>query len=400
MFAEVLLAGAESYANGDKTAPDRYAADLVIGRHTHEPKPLGTATDMAFQQILRSLWVGGWLPVDLWQIVSRKLDTRARNLLVDGIAAEMARYAPATVHRRWEAQLAEIDAVRWWDSSRPHLGQWTRRQGIGPEAALSIAITVLGMLLTLPKLPLILPPPGTATRLDGAAHGVDEKVLSRVRGLLAKAESTEYPDEAEALSAKAQELMNRHAFERALLDADEHKPYNASSRRVWLDTPYLDAKAHLVQAVADANRARAAQYSNLGFVALVGDELDLEITELLMTSLLIQATRAMLAQGRQTARGGVSRTRSFRQSFLISYAERIGERLHAAERAAAEAAEDPRLLPMLADRGKAVDETFDEMFPNLVQKSMPVSSAAGWRAGRHAADQADLTLDRTAVTSR
>ena len=37
----------------------------------------------------------------------------------------------------------------------------------------------------------------------------DEKVLGRVRALLAKAESTTFPEEAEALTAKAQELMAR-----------------------------------------------------------------------------------------------------------------------------------------------------------------------------------------------
>ena len=32
----------------------------------------------------------------------------------------------------------------------------------------------------------------------------DDRVLRRIRGLLAKAESTEFPDEAESLTAKAQ----------------------------------------------------------------------------------------------------------------------------------------------------------------------------------------------------
>jgi hypothetical protein len=40
-----------------------------------------------------------------------------------------------------------------------------------------------------------------------------------VRALLAKAESTTYPEEADALTAKAQELMARHSIDRAMLDA-------------------------------------------------------------------------------------------------------------------------------------------------------------------------------------
>jgi hypothetical protein len=47
----------------------------------------------------------------------------------------------------------------------------------------------------------------------------DRRMLDRVRALLAKAESTEFPKEAEALSARAQELMARHRIDRALLAA-------------------------------------------------------------------------------------------------------------------------------------------------------------------------------------
>jgi hypothetical protein len=48
-------------------------------------------------------------------------------------------------------------------------------------------------------------------------------------------------------------------------------------------------------------------------------------------SLLVQAHAAMRRFGRQTDRRRTSRTRSFRQSFLLSYANRIGERLQAAD---------------------------------------------------------------------
>ena len=37
-------------------------------------------------------------------------------------------------------------------------------------------------------------------------------MLERVRALLAKAESTTFPEEADALTAKAQQLMTRHAL--------------------------------------------------------------------------------------------------------------------------------------------------------------------------------------------
>jgi hypothetical protein len=399
MLAQALLEAAHVPEEAQEQVARDCAAALSHGDRSFEPAILSAAADLALRQVIGMLWPTGWLPVDLWQVIRRRLHDPAPSLLTDALAAEIAQYAPPTVHERWTAQLAELDATLWWDQSRPHLGQWTQRYGADLEAGLYTVVTLLAELMTLPKLPRILPPPGTATRHDKAATGVDQKILSRVRGLLAKAESTEFPDEAEALSAKAQELMNRHAFERALVDATEHTPQQATSCRIWLESPYVDAKAHLVDAVARANRCRSVQYAKLGFVALVGEQLDLDITELLVTSLLIQATRAMVSEGRHTTRTGVSRTRSFRQSFLVSYAARIGERLTEAATAAHDPAEDARLLPVLADRSRVVEETFDAMFDNLVERRTSVNNGAGWTAGRKAADRADLDIERTAVRS-
>lgn len=398
MLSDAVIEGARAYVHGDAAAPKRCAADLVRGRQANEPALIGTGTDIAFRRLIGMLWSAGWLPVDVWQVVRRKLDARAARLVIDAITSEVAQYPHARIHERWSDQLDELESTWWWSGARPHLGQWAEQEGLTLETALSTAITVLGVLLSLPDMPVVVPPPGTATRTGRVRH-VEEKVLSRVQALLAKAESSEYPDEAEALSAKAQELMHRHSFERALLDAEEHRTQIADSSRVWLEAPYVDAKAHLVHAVAEANRCRAVYDGRYGFVSLVGESLDLEITELLIASLLIQASRAMLAEGRQVTRSGTSRTRSFRQSFLVSYATRIGERLRVAESSAQDAAEDSRLLPVLADRREAVEETCDSMFPNLTQKSVSVSNGAGWHAGREAADSADLTINRAAVTA-
>jgi hypothetical protein len=274
------------------------------------------------------------------------------------------------------------------------------------------AIEALSLLMTLPTLPRILPLPGTA--VAGGAHrrNSDPKVLARVRGLLAKAESTEFPEEAEALSAKAQQLMSRYALERALIDADAGEVEPVTARRLWLDAPYVGAKSLLVDAVASANRCRTVLAEKLGFVTVLGDDVDLDAVETLTTSLLVQATRAMVTAGRQTTRYGVSRTRSYRQSFLVAYATRIRERLEAAtaqavaETEAATAYAEPvdgtadgasassRLLPVLAARERAVDELCEQMFPRLVSKTTSVSNAAGYHAGRVAADLAVLDVGR------
>ncbi|GGP43793.1 DUF2786 domain-containing protein [Saccharothrix coeruleofusca] len=344
-----------------------------------------TEVDDAARAVLRRafdhLWGNGWLPYDVHEVVRRNEDDRVLSFLVDSLAADAERFP--VLHPRWREQLAEVGAEVWWDRDQPHLDQWATRHIERRDDAVAVVVALLARLMTLPALPRIIPEPGSPLA-EVDHHGVDRKVLNRVRGLLAKAESTPFPEEAEALSAKAQELVNRHALQRMPTEAPA-----ATSRRMWLDKRYFDGKAHIVHVVAEANRARAVVYDDLGFVALVGEELDLEIVELLSTSLLVQATRAMVAAGDGAPKGDETRSLGYRKSFLLSYAHRVGERLRAVNQV-----DDDRLLPVLAQRKKAVDELFGTLFASTTSKSTRVRSAAGWDAGRAAADRADLSVDR------
>jgi hypothetical protein len=199
--------------------------------------------------------------------------------------------------------------------------------------------------------------------------------------------------------------MSRYSLHQAVLEHDSGQAPVVSGRRMWLDAPYLDAKALLVQAVATANRARTIWSSGIGFATVIGADPDLDAIELLTTSLLVQANRAMLAEGRHTTRTGTSRTKSFRQSFLLAYATRIGERLAAADSSAtaevgveigpaaprdAAAPGEDRLLPVLAARADATDALLEELFPHVVKKGFSASNTAGWAAGRAAADRAQM----------
>ena len=132
-------------------------------------------------------------------------------------------------------------------------------------------------------------------------------------------------------------------------------------------------------------------------VTVVGAELDLQLTEILSTSLLVQANRAMLAAGKHIGRRGESRTRSFRQSFLMAYAQRIGERLQAAAastQAAVPEADVDRLLPVLTKREEQVDALFTQLFPNTTTRRTRITNGEGWKAGLSAADQAQLDARR------
>ncbi len=351
---------------------------------------LDVAADLVVHHLLEALWADGWTLVDVHEVGRRRLAPEAAGYLDEACVRQAGRYAEAVLHPRWRAGLATVAAGVDATAAGPQVRTWAERTGGSRRAALRVVLCVLGELAELPPLERIVPAPGERVHAAGAcgAGDVDEKMLARVRALLAKAESTQFPEEAETLSAKAQELMSRYALHQAVLDHDRgHRP-QATARRLWMDAPYAGAKAHLVQTVAATNRCRSVWREGLGVVTLLGAESDLEVVELLTTSLLVQANRAMLVAGRQVGRGGVSRTRSFRQSFLVAYATRIGERLAAADTAAATAEGEARLLPVLAARSRAADDLTSKLFPQVIERTVAVSNAAGWGAGRAAADLA------------
>ena len=345
----------------------------------------------------------GWQPAEAVRQAERQFGTRHARMATDAVAAEMRGYATATIDERWEAQLAALGATVWWGSDDGYLELWRDRERIARTATVTCALELLYTFATLPELHQLCPLPGTARR--GALHSersrgrpVDERMLSRVRALLAKAESTEFPEEAEALSSRAQELMARHSIDDAFLAASgpgKAGPGQASGRRLFIDSPYEAAKAVLLDVVAGANRCRAIWHKNLGLSTVLGFPGDLDAVELLFTSLLVQATAALVREGSRQDSYGRSRTRSFRQSFLTSYAQRIGERLAeaagAAERQAVADSPGANLLPVLAARHRAVDEAVEEMFPELTEHAVrSTHDREGWLSGRAAADLATL----------
>lgn len=222
----------------------------------------------------------------------------------------------------------------------------------------------------------------------------DGTVLHKVRSLLAKAESTDFPDEAEALTAKAQELMDRHAIDRAVLAASAGTTGGRpEGRDVELDAPYAAEKFLLLSAIARANRGSAIFSPHARVGTVVGFPEDQETIELLFTSLLVQATSSMLANGSHAA----TRTRRYRQSFLVAFATRVGERLPEVDaRVVAEADADHGggVLPVLASRAEAVEAHVEREFPDLRTRRFVVRDRAGWGHGVDAADRAELGRHR------
>lgn len=415
---------------GDQDAYSRILTGLASERTPAWTRAVSHGlVEMLRMSVTRS-WRLGWQPAELTRHAGRELSQQHVSVAADMIAAEMSAYPAATVDQRWAAQVtaarsssvatavdAPLDGGNWWGSDADYLPAWAKRSRAvgGLRDAVATAIELLNLLQHLPVLEQLLPLPGkartgvtgTAPPPAGSGGQADERMLSRIRALLAKAEATEYAEEAEALSARAQELMAKYSIDQALLAADSGREDQPAGRRIAIDNPYEGPKTSLLQAVAMANRCRVIWSKNVGLATVVGFGADLDAVELLFTSLLVQADSAMLRAGSRQDAYGRSRTRSFRQSFLVSYAVRIGERLaeaseHATNEAAAEqeaaAAEAPAggtgtaLVPFLAAREQAVDDAVDEMFGDTLThgRSVRATDAEGWASGRAAADLATL----------
>ncbi|WP_443055655.1 DUF2786 domain-containing protein [Streptomyces sp. NBC_00690] len=320
-------------------------------------------------EFVRQAWERGWQPADLLRLVRRELTEPHIRLLGALVLAETGSYA--ALPPRWAAQLAELDGAGW------RADRFSRATAV---------LELYRVLVRLPSIEPVGPVPGEPFV---APSGYEPRMLNRIRALLAKAEATTYPDEAEALTAKAQELMSRHSVDDASLAPKSTVP---SACRIGVDPPYETAKAILLDAAASANRCRAVWNSTFEFSTVVGFEGDLESVELLYTSLLVQGTAAMArAEGAQRA-GGRKRTKTFRQSFLMAYAARLGERLAAVAQGVS-APQD--LLPVLATREVAVTARTDELFPRTTTTRVRgVTDEAGWLHGRAAADEARVSPER------
>lgn len=242
------------------------------------------------------------------------------------------------------------------------------------------------------------PPPMTPP--DAARSPEDDRRLATVRGLLAKAEATEFPEEAEAFFAKASELIARYALDEAEVWAAEDGASRAVPEELVLtvERPYLSQKGLLVGAVAAAHGCRTvtlpvseSRDGRSMDVSVVGFASDLRWVETLVTSLLLQMARAL----HRAQPPGLTATRSaaWRRSFIVGFAEEVGRRLELDRAAASRTAEASTAL-VLVDREARVAEDVRRRYPHVRTRWISSgSSVAGRDAGLAAGREAALTRD-------
>jgi hypothetical protein len=410
LAAQVIGAALQALGDGDDDAYSGCLTRLADERTADWTRAVSDVLVDFLRVSVRAAWRQGWQPAELARQVTRELSAEHARVVADVMADETRGCAAGTVDPRWAAQVAVLNVAA--PTAAGYMDAWRRANLAGLRGAAANAVEALSALRRLPVLERLLPLPGTARPAapgpTGDPRPADARVLSRIRALLAKAEATEFAGEAEALSGRAQQLMAKYSIDHALLAAEQGDPETPAGRRLPVDNPYEAPKVTLLQTVAQANRCRTVWLRDLGLVSVIGFPPDLDAAELLFTSLLVQANGAMLRAGATRDSSGRPRTKAFRQSFLVSYAVRIGERLAQAagqaeqeaitERGGAAPAGGKDLVPFLAARQRAVDDAVDAMFGAALTRSraVRVDDADGWHSGRAAADQASLR-GRTSV---
>lgn len=356
----------------------------------------------ALDSMMDSVFAHGWQPAELVHAVKRDAGARPTRLLLELLCSHSGRTSAHTAAPAgWQDQLRELGITPSWTRTERRLSNWRAAEGATDLDAWNAVFTLAGVVNQIGALPIIGPIPtqwGDDSAPTTSIRSSDPKMLSRIRGLLAKAEATSFPAEAETFSAKAQELMTRYAIDSAVLDDAALASPNEGvvTRRLLVDNPYPEAKVRLLHAVSEANGAKVVWHKRPGLVSVIGMPVDLDLCELLFTSLLVQSASAL----REPGSAHTTRVASFRRSFLLAYAGRIRERLIAVHvQARREATEQygRELVPLLARRDEAVEHAVNEMFPACESVSFSSSNSAGWYAGRRAADTADLTGGRSSL---
>jgi hypothetical protein len=227
------------------------------------------------------------------------------------------------------------------------------------------------------------------------------RLLDRVRKLLAKAEDDSVtPPEAQALTAKAAELMAKYGIDRALLAAERPETDQPSSRVIDIDNPWARVKAHLLCGLGSALRCQCILLSTTRpgtRVHIFGYASDIERADVLYTSVLIQMWHGLAGARVPAAWSGSPR--AWRRSWLLGFATAVVSRVRAAEHEAALQATGPgaatgsRTAIVLSDRAQVIRRQAERAYP-LTRRARVTYSGTGYRDGYAEGQRADIGAHR------
>jgi hypothetical protein len=220
-------------------------------------------------------------------------------------------------------------------------------------------------------------------------------LLDKVRKLLAKAESDGVtPQEAQALTGKAAELMAKYGIDRALLGKARPGSDKPGDRKIDVDNPWARVQTHLLCGIASAMRCQAVLLPRPGpgsRIHLFGFQSDLERTDVLYTSILLQMWSGL---GQAEVPAWSRSPRAWRRSWLLGFISAVVSRVRQAEAAAVtdatrgEPAGTGTSL-VLANRSQVITRNITEAYPDT-RKTRMTYSGSGYGAGHAEGQRADI----------
>jgi Protein of unknown function (DUF2786) len=222
-----------------------------------------------------------------------------------------------------------------------------------------------------------------------------DRLLDRVRKLLAKAEAEGVTvEEAQALTAKAAELMAKYGIDRALLAATRPETDRPDSRIVEIYNPWARVQAHLLCGLAAALRCQCILLPAVEGqrVHVFGYASDIERADVLYTSVLVQMWHGLVAAQVPVRADNV---RAWRRSWLLGYAAAVIAKVRAAEQRAERAAvtepagETSRAALVLADRSLVIRQNVAGTYPHT-RTARVTYTGSGYGDGYAQGKRADI----------
>jgi hypothetical protein len=226
-----------------------------------------------------------------------------------------------------------------------------------------------------------------------------DRLLDRVRKLLAKAEAEGVTaEEAQALTAKAAELMAKYGIDRALLAATQPETDKPGNRIVEIYNPWARVQAHLLCGLAAALRCQCILLPAASGqrVHVFGYASDIERADVLYTSVLIQMWHGLVAA---EVPADAYSVRAWRRSWLLGFAAAVIARVRTAEQRAEQAAsattngDSSRAALVLADRSLVIRQHVAQAYP-VTRAARVTYTGSGYGDGYEQGKRADIGTGR------
>lgn len=226
-----------------------------------------------------------------------------------------------------------------------------------------------------------------------------QKIREKVANLLRKAESTTFENEAEALVAKAQQLRQRYRLNSVLDDAPCYDNDALFAIHVHLHSPWARHQYILLANIAAGNSCSTILMAQDAIASVIGHPQDIRHTVELFTSLNRQREHFVRTAPGAAIAARAGQTTSYRRSFFLSYASRIGALLQSVNEEMPDSkGSDQQALVLLQERGKEAANYLSSQFSGSVGMSFSSRHRQGSIDGHDAASRAHLGAQNPALS--